>query len=45
MLANYLFVVALELASVTVVNAIYMGHVGPTLLLSVALLGERSHGP
>lgn len=41
MVANYLFVVALRMASVTVVNAIYMGNVGPTYILSVALLGER----
>lgn len=42
MTANYLFVLALRMASVTVVNAIYMGNVGPTYILSVALLGERS---
>ena len=42
MAANYLFVLALRMASVTVVNAIYMGNVGPTYILSVALLGERS---
>jgi drug/metabolite transporter (DMT)-like permease len=41
MTANYLFVLALRMASVTVVNAIYMGNVGPTYILSVALLGER----
>lgn len=41
MMANYLFVLALRMASVTVVNAIYMGSVGPTYILSVALLGER----
>jgi drug/metabolite transporter (DMT)-like permease len=41
MTANYLFVLALRMASVTVVNAIYMGNVGPSYVLSVALLGER----
>jgi drug/metabolite transporter (DMT)-like permease len=41
MMANYLFVLALRMASVTVVNAIYMGNVGPSYILSVALLGER----
>ena len=45
MLANYIFVVALRMASVTVVNAIYMGSVGPTYLLSVALLDEQPSRP
>ena len=45
MTCNYLFVLALGMASVTVVNAIYMGSIGPTYLLSIALLGERPRAP